>query len=222
MLDGIRWVLFDAVGTLIYPDPTVAEVYLAAARRFGSRRTIGGIRQRFFAALSTSQAKGGPTCEANERERWRKIVAQVIDDVPENEKDLFEELWSHFAAPEHWRLYDDVPPALSNLRQAGFELGIASNFDARLNGIVTGHQALAVCEAVFVSSEVGYTKPDARFFQEVERRLQVRAAQIALVGDDEMADVQGALAAGWRAIRLDRYGEVTRSEAICTLAELSC
>lgn len=220
MLDGIRWVLFDAVGTLIYPDPPVADVYYAAGQQFGSRLSIHEIRQRFAAALTANYSGGGPTNETNERQRWRSIVSHVISDVADAREAIYEHLWEHFARPQHWRLYDDVAETLSELRRRGFQLGIASNFDARLTGIVEGHLALKPCEAVFVSSKVGYTKPDARFFRAIEKRLGIDPAQIALVGDDEVSDVQGATAAGWRAVRLDRDSTKPNSGTIHSLAEL--
>src|SRR5688572_14129451 len=113
MLDGIRWVLFDAVGTLIHPDPPVAEVYHSAGRRFGSRLAVEEIRLRFRAALAASQSEGGPTSESNERQRWRRIVGHVIHDVHDQADSLFEKLWQHFAKPQHWRLYDDVAEAMA-------------------------------------------------------------------------------------------------------------
>jgi len=144
----------------------------------------------------------------------------VINDVSNASNEVFEQLWQHFAQPRHWRLYDDVPIALNELRRRGFRLGIASNFDARLHNISSGLSALAACEAVFVSSEVGYTKPHPRFFIAVQNRLGAAPSQIVLVGDDHSADFHGATAAGWRAILLDRSGELPRP-GIRTLAELS-
>jgi HAD superfamily hydrolase (TIGR01509 family) len=67
---------------------------------------------------------------------------------------------------------------------------------------------------------MGYTKPDLRFFRAVEERLRVPPAEIALIGDNEASDVQGAIAAGWRAIPLDR-DEPVAAGTIQTLAELN-
>jgi putative hydrolase of the HAD superfamily len=220
MLAGIRWVLFDAVGTLIFPHPPVAEVYYAAGRRFGSRLGIKTIQQRFRLALAEAQSGCRPTSESGERERWRRIVGRVIDDVPEVLDAVFDELWRHFSQPQHWRVYDDVPEALSALARRGFQLGIASNFDQRLIEIAAGHPPLANCAPIFVSSDMGYTKPDLRFFRAVEERLRVPPAEIALIGDNEASDVQGAIAAGWRAIPLDR-DEPVAAGTIQTLAELN-
>jgi putative hydrolase of the HAD superfamily len=218
-LHGVRWILFDAVGTMIFPDPPVAEAYLAVGERFGSRLSIDEIGQRFSIALERGFAGGCETSEVNERRRWRSIVCEVISDVPENVDEVFEQLWLHFAQPQQWRLYEDVAPTLNQLRLRGFQLGIASNFDGRLKSIVSGQAGLSACETVFVSSDIGYAKPDARFFRTIQEWLEVEPAQIALVGDDEICDVRAATAAGWRAIHLDRSSPL-RDGAIQSLAEL--
>src|SRR5438552_14537790 len=132
MLDGVRWFLFDAVGTLIFPDPPVAEAYFAAAARYGSRLSIAEIQRRFPLALEKYFAARCETSEANERQRWRAIVGEVISDIPQNADAVFAQLWQHFAQPQHWRLYEDVASALGHLHSHGFQLGIASNFDGRL------------------------------------------------------------------------------------------
>ena len=71
MLSAIRWILVDAVGTLIFPDPPVAEVYFAAGLDYGSRRTVDEIRGRFRAALAAAYSSCLPTSEPLERMRWQ-------------------------------------------------------------------------------------------------------------------------------------------------------
>jgi putative hydrolase of the HAD superfamily len=219
LLDGIEWVLFDAVGTLIYPHPPVAEVYWSAGQRFGSRLSVDEIRGRFGEAFRIHYSRGEATSEAGEREQWRRIVSRVFDDVRNGADELFESLWQHFAAPGNWRTYDDVA-VLAELAARGYRIGIASNFDGRLEGIVREQPLLAVCERVFMSSRVGYSKPDGRFFRTIEEELDVEAGKIALVGDDGVNDVEGAQAAGWRAIGLDREGRCGVEGVIRSLKEM--
>jgi putative hydrolase of the HAD superfamily len=227
----IRWVLFDAVGTLIYPDPPVAEVYHAAAREFGSRLTAHDLGPRFRTALASEQAgrpadpstlNRPPTSEALERERWQRIVRQVIDDVEgEAQRLLFERLWQHFALPEHWRLFEDVKPTLSELAARDFRLGIASNFDGRLHSIIAGHRPLQNCQAVFVSSEVGFAKPDPRFFAAITAHLGVPPHQVLLVGDDPLTDISAGSNFGWQTVFLDRRHAEPSPATIHSLTSLS-
>jgi len=225
VLDGIRWILFDAVGTLIYPDPPVAEAYHRVARDFQSQLSVAEIKQRFAAAFAREFHSGPglvrpPTSEAGERNRWRRVVAAVLNDLPEAEAEPFERLWQHFAEPASWRLFDDVLAALSALAARGFHLGIASNFDSRLHRIVAGHAPLAMCEQVFVSSEIGFSKPDPRFFAAVKARLGGSGPEILLVGDDYRNDLEGAVAAGWRGVLVNREGDAKSTGGLRSLAVL--
>ncbi|HEX5106751.1 MAG TPA: HAD-IA family hydrolase [Pirellulaceae bacterium] len=226
MQSGIRWILFDAVGTLIYPRPPVAEVYRDGGRQFGSLLDAEEIATRFRRALAAENdghesLTRPPTSEFAELARWRRIVAAVLDDVPEGgQARLFQSLWRHFAQPGHWRVFDDVQPALLQLADAGFRLGIASNYDGRLRTIVAAHAELAHCEQIFVSSQVHFTKPDPRFFRAVGEQLEAEPAEILLVGDDWLADIEGARASGWQAIFLNREAELRDATTIASLSEL--
>src|SRR5438132_815361 len=72
-----RAVFFDAVGTLIHPDPPAPAVYAEAARRFGSRLDLPAVTTRFRAAFRRQEeidhAGGLRTDEAREVARWRAI-----------------------------------------------------------------------------------------------------------------------------------------------------
>src|SRR5688572_9226412 len=96
-LTGIRAVLFDAVGTVIYPDPPVAVAYACAGERFGVGIEPDEVRRRFAAAFARQEALDGEsgawrTSEARERERWRSIVAEVFPTSADGEA-LFAALW---------------------------------------------------------------------------------------------------------------------------------
>jgi putative hydrolase of the HAD superfamily len=200
---NVRAVLFDAVGTLIYPDPPVAEVYCREGQKLGSSYSSREIASRFRAALARHH-QGGVTSEELERERWRRIVYEVIDDIDDPQELLLGTLWQHFGAASSWKLFDDVAPAWQELAARGYLLGIASNFDSRLRTICHGHPPLDRCRHIFVSSEVGCPKPELQFYRTVESQLGLRLDQILLVGDDYAADVTGPQAAGWEAAWLRR------------------
>ncbi|HAY81437.1 MAG TPA: hypothetical protein DCY79_16660, partial [Planctomycetaceae bacterium] len=77
---SIRVVMLDAVGTVIYPRPSAAEVYATHGRKFGSRldtETIADRLQESLQQLATDC--GNTTDEAREYARWKTIVTQVFD-----------------------------------------------------------------------------------------------------------------------------------------------
>ncbi|HEY7500698.1 MAG TPA: HAD-IA family hydrolase [Vicinamibacterales bacterium] len=61
-------------------------------------------------------------------------------------------------------------------------------------------------DALVVSEEAGFTKPDPRIFEVALGRLGCEARDAVMIGDSWAADVEGARAAGVRAIWFNRTG----------------
>ncbi|MFN0056358.1 MAG: HAD family hydrolase [Planctomycetales bacterium] len=225
----IRWVALDAVGTVMHPFPPAAEVYAQVARRHGSTLTAEEITTRFRRQL---QQIGGTddqlpaderhrTSEALERERWRAIVAAVIDDVPKPD-DCFEELFLHFGKPTAWRCFPDVGPAIAALRRAGLQVALASNFDGRLHEVCDGHPELQPIGCRVISAEVGYRKPGRRFFETLLEATRSPPQEVLMVGDDRENDFVGAREAGLPALLINRRGTPGPDEigSLIDLAEI--
>jgi len=206
ILPGIRAVFFDAVGTLLFPAEPVSRTYAEAARRHGSVLPEREIRERFRAAWARQerldQLAGWRTDEDREKARWRAIVAEVIADAPTDV--CFPELWAHFSRPDAWVVNPDAADLLAELTTRGLILGIASNFDARLIGLLDGLPELAaVRDRCVVSSAVGWRKPAGRFFAALAAAAGCDPRAVLHVGDDWGNDFEGATAAGLRAVLYD-------------------
>ena len=221
---GIRAVLFDAVGTLIYPDPPVAEAYVRHGREFGSALTTEDVSFRFAAAFArqeqSDQCAGRVTSQLHERQRWREIVAEVFDDAVEP-NELFESLWHHFALSTSWRLFDDVAPALRALSEQRLTIGVASNFDDRLISLCQSVPALDSCQHIFTSAQIGYAKPAPEFFESISRQLGLSPREMLLVGDDQTNDFAGATSAGWQSVLVDRHADQDEPNTISSLVQLA-
>jgi putative hydrolase of the HAD superfamily len=162
----------------------------------------------------------GRTDEAREVARWRQIVADVFDDRSDTTR-LFQLLWEHFADPAHWALFDDVAAVCGRLRDRGLTLGLASNFDARLEAICRGHLPLISRDHVFYSSRVGWRKPFQEFFAAIQATLGLPVDEVLMVGDSLENDYLPALSAGWHAVLLRREGELPGNvRCVRGLAEL--
>jgi putative hydrolase of the HAD superfamily len=83
---------------------------------------------------------------------------------------------------------------LSNTQTFGLELldrlGIAKRIRTRI-----------------LSAEIGALKPEPAAFEAVQRKLGVFPGNLAMVGDNWMDDVEGAVAAGWTAIWVNRHAK---------------
>lgn len=226
----ISGVVFDAVGTLIHPQPPAAEVYAIIGRRFGSRRQTQDILPRFaeaFAAEEVTDLEAGyRTSETREYDRWRNIVAQVLDDVA-HPQECFAQLFEHFQQPNSWCCDSETHAILTELQNRGFRLGMASNFDARLRAVAHGWKDLQALEPIIISSEVGWRKPAPEFFAAVCRQMGLPAERIIFIGDDRGNDFDGAIQAGMSAIlfdprardKNDNIPRITRLTEVCRCIE---
>jgi putative hydrolase of the HAD superfamily len=223
--NDVRAIAFDAVGTLIHPEPGATEVYARVGRKYGSRLDADAIAPRFVAAFARQEeldrSAGLRTSEEREIQRWRSIVAEVLTDVIDPTA-CFEELFTCFSRPAAWRPAPDAARTLEELAARGYELGMASNYDARLRPVVAGLAELRPIRHLIISSEVGWRKPAPPFFAAVCDAVGHPPERVLFVGDDPANDYVGARNAGLRAVLLDAgaahdYGAAI---AVARLAEL--
>ncbi|MBP3954330.1 HAD family hydrolase [Gemmata sp. G18] len=202
-----RAIFFDAVGTLLFPEPSAPAVYADTARRYGLQLAPGEVRSRFVAAYRVEEAAdvatSWATSEARERERWHRIVTQTLTGVSDPEA-CYRDLFDHFALPAAWRVAPDAAEVLTALQSRGLMLGMGSNYDARLWPVLGGFPELAArLDHVVISAAVGVRKPGGGFFREVTRVANCALNEVLFVGDDLENDYTGATAAGMHAVLLD-------------------
>jgi putative hydrolase of the HAD superfamily len=219
----VRVVVFDAVGTLIHPEPSAAAVYLDAGRRFGSRLDAAAVKERFSTAFRRQEAldhaAGLRTDEAREVARWQAIVCEVLDDVSDPPA-CFRHLYEHFARPAAWRVEPDAVATLAALKSQGYGVGIASNFDHRLREVLAEGELNEL--PLVVSAAVGWRKPAVPFFAGVCGRFGAEPHEVMYVGDDADNDYRGARASGLAAVLFDPAGRAPPGLArVARLAELA-
>lgn len=219
-----RAVFFDAVGTVLHPTPGAPAVYAEAAAGYGLTIDPATILARFREAFRREEVAderaGWETSEEREVARWRAIVRESLPGAPDECSEL---LYYHFARPEAWCVPDEAVALFDHLTCRGLRLGLASNYDSRLDSVVAGRPELGpLARLVVISSRVGYRKPGARFFERLTALVGCRPDEVLLVGDDYENDYLGATAAGMRAVLLDpkgRHQEVP--ERVASLNDLS-
>jgi putative hydrolase of the HAD superfamily len=212
--ETIAWVAFDAVGTILHPVPKVLDVYHAAAVQFGSQLTKLEIAQRLkrhmhrgpdASHISTSfEHDDHVTSEAIEFAYWQNLVNLVLNDTTDPEG-CFEFLWQHFASPVAWVLADGLNDIFKELKTKGLKLAIASNFDGRLRTVLAtlfDQAGLAAPDAIVISSEVGFRKPDRRFYDALVQACGVSPDRVLMVGDDLVNDYDAAIYAGLKSLLL--------------------
>ncbi len=200
-MQKIQFITFDAAGTLIAPHPTVGEIYADTLRARGIDCEAVPIEKKFRESFGQALAKS-PESMLQPRVFWKNIVQKAISGYcPDDQLDaVFETLWNRFGEGRSWCLLKGTKAALTHLRSNGFRLGVLSNNDSRLHGVLEDLGILPFFEQVFVSAELGYSKPDTQIFKEVETALKLPPSALLHVGDDPIRDEEAARKAGWSSI----------------------
>lgn len=102
--------------------------------------------------------------------------------------------------------YEDIKPALTNLRQKGFRLVAFSNSSNELIATQIKNSGLSDFFDDIVSVEsTGSFKPDLRVYQFVADKLRQKVENLRLVASHDW-DIHGALTAGLNGAYVDRSG----------------
>lgn len=119
---------------------------------------------------------------------------------------LFEEAERRLYGPDSsvFGLFEDTIPCLDALRARGVRMAVISNWDISLYRTLRSFGLDDYFEVVTASMVVGAEKPDPRIFQHTWKALGCEATSTWHVGDDPVADSQGARDLGARGILIDR------------------
>lgn len=218
---AIEAVTFDVTHTLIH-TPRLAQIYRDVLARHGLETTerqlaneIPGVWQEFTCRSDpwtdrfTSHPKGA-------RGWWHEFLERLCRRLGLGEPSRFasSELFDRFLRPGAWEVYPDVRSTLETLSRAGVRLGVVSNWDERLPRLLDALDLGHFFDAVTFSSAVGIEKPNPRIFLHCLRALGVAPANALHVGDGAVDDVEGAMAAGMQALRVDRRETGLRLDAL--------
>lgn len=101
-------------------------------------------------------------------------------------------------------LFDDVAPALDELKNKGLILGLISNVEQDMSETLTRLNLPAWLTVLVTSQDAGAGKPRPEIFLYALERAGVNPAEAIYIGDQYQVDVIGARGAGMKAILLDR------------------
>lgn len=196
-------VLFDAGNTLIWLDhPFIVDTL----REHGVETTMEALMEaEYDAKLQLDElARNG---KLDDRTRGRVFFAQIFRHVGVDESafaSVAQRLFARHAEKNLWgNVRDRTIETLEELRRRGYRLGVISNADGRAEQALDVAGLGAHFEFVIDSGLVGVDKPDPRIFHMALERIGVHPHDAVYVGDIYEIDVQGARAAGMRAILVD-------------------
>jgi putative hydrolase of the HAD superfamily len=220
-------VFFDVGNTLLFPHPSVSEVCRQVLLDAGHVRDIDAIDQYMplVDAYYEDRYREDDTFWTDEGETndvWvgmYSLLARKLG-LDEDAEELARRVYEEFGKADRWRAYDDVLPVLMRLKERGHRLGIISNWDRRLAGLLDGLGIAGLLDTIVSSAEVGLHKPDPRIFQLACDRVGVRPGEAVHVGDHHYADILGASAVGMIPVLIDRQETPDSALGIGTLDAL--
>jgi HAD superfamily hydrolase (TIGR01509 family) len=162
------------------------------------------LAERIRHVLAALRGSGVP---ATDDEAWDEPAAEAL--VDSDEVAFAVEVYSESFVAEMTPL-PDAEPTLRTASEAGFRLGILSNWPlARtIDRYVEAHGWKELLPVVVVSQRVGVIKPHPEIFALAAEAMNLAPERLLHVGDDWAADVVGASDAGWRVAYLrNRQGD---------------
>jgi putative hydrolase of the HAD superfamily len=209
-MSKVRAIVFDVGGTLICPAKPVGETYAAFARRQGVKLKAEATTAAFAAAFKgcSPRAKDAVPCDGDDRAWWKLVVRRSVPEAaftdPKAFDEFFEAVYLHYAKPEAWDLYPEVIEILEELRDFPVDLAVLSNWDARLHPVLDGHGIGEQLTRRFISSELGWEKPDPAIYRHVSDVLRLPPESLLSVGDHGRNDIEGPRKAGWQTLQIER------------------
>jgi putative hydrolase of the HAD superfamily len=216
-------VFFDAGETLLYPHPSFAELFAEVLREHGHRvdparvqEIVSASSSRFNEILSSDEARLWSTSPERSRALWDGIYRSFLEDLGVRDAldRLADALYARFTDLASYRLHPDAVPTLDRLRPTGLTLGLISNFEEWLEGLLESLQVAHFFDVTVISGVEGVEKPDARIFHLALERAGVEPERSVYVGDNPAFDIEAARAVGMVPVLIDRRGRHEDTDAI--------
>jgi HAD superfamily hydrolase (TIGR01549 family) len=210
--NGVRTVLFDFDGTLVFHEPDSFDVIRAFCAEIGqpldveSERFGRRTRHEYFVDPTIREQLGQFSPDEFWRHFNRHLLGAIgiqgdLDHLANQVTRRFSDLELVYHCPE------DGYHTLTELRARGFDLGLVTNRQnvERFYELLDEMELRLYFEMTLASGEVGVHKPEPGIFYEALARLGARAEESLYIGDNYWADAVGAKRAGVTPVLFDPH-----------------
>jgi HAD superfamily hydrolase (TIGR01549 family) len=210
--NGVRTVLFDFDGTLVFHEPDSFDVISAFCADIGqpldaeSERQGRRTRHEYFVDPIIREQLG----QLSRAEFWHHFNRHLLEamGVQGDLDHLADEVTRRFSDLEVvYHCPEGGCRTLAKLRGRGYELGLITNREnvERFYELLDAMELRPYFEMTLASGEVGVHKPEPGIFHHALGQLGARAEESLYVGDNYWADVVGAQRAGVIPVLFDPY-----------------
>ena len=202
------YLLFDAGGTLVFPDqPCLIQLARAYGIKLTHEQLFNGYCDLIYTWDHRVRKRGddfpynpwpeGYACALLESIGISGPVVKAINQAVET-RHRKKSLWTF--------TFSWVPEALDRLAAQGYRMSVISNSEDPTCEIFEAVGLAHYFEQIFHSAKLGVAKPDPGIFEGALCKLNLQPTDALYIGDIYEVDVRGANAAGIGGIHLDPLG----------------
>jgi len=209
----IRAVFFDLYHTLVRYDPPREELQARALKDLGINAMPEVFRRPLIVAdeFIYQELARSPLRQRSSEDkmtlysRYQEIVLKEAG-IEASKQLIFSLLGKMQQFDMKLVLFDDVLPALTDLKNRGLILGLISNVDRDITSLLNELGLLSLLKVIVTSQDIGHNKPQPEIFHEAIRQAGIKNSEAIYVGDQYQVDIVGANKAGMKGVLLDRDG----------------
>ena len=208
----IEIVFFDAGETLVHPHPSFPQLFAQVCKKEGraiSSEEVAEVQGRLAPHLIDLAEDTGvdkPSLSPEDsRTFWSYLYRRLLREFDIEDEALVAALYKKFSDVSSYALFDDVVESLTALTEAGYRIGLISNFERWLDEMLVELEVGDLFETKVISGEVGLEKPDPEIYRLALARASVTPDAAVHVGDSPALDVEPSTEVGIHPILIDRF-----------------
>lgn len=194
----VRSVVFDCANTLLYLEPSDAEIFRRALifdrQHFSEFEIAEVIRNQDRVRSLPSREVDSQTFRRSTYENFNRLVLRGLG-IGQPEPELLKRIENMMGARNRWTTAPSVGESLERLSRVA-PLYVFSNWSHSLSDTLTLHGLRHFFTAVSSSAELGLEKPSKSAFEKFMHVHALDAAATCYVGDDYQLDIRPSYAVG--------------------------